>query len=132
MMASSRDPNTKTRCTERAMKHDSFGFGALLAVAVSFAMAGGAAHGQTARAEAAAPVVVQPGAAASIVQPLPPSRWTVQQIRQAFDLADSDSNGVLTRAEAAHLSIMPRSFEEMDQNKDGILSRAEYEGAFAQ
>jgi Ca2+-binding EF-hand superfamily protein len=62
--------------------------------------------------------------------PVPASRWTPQQIRQAFDAADSDSNGELTRAEAQQLAIQPRSFEDMDQNKDGVVSRSEYESAF--
>jgi hypothetical protein len=62
--------------------------------------------------------------------PIPASRWTPQQIRQAFDAADADSNGVLTRAESQQLAIMPRSFEDMDDNKDGFVSRSEYENAF--
>jgi hypothetical protein len=62
--------------------------------------------------------------------PVPASRWTPQQIRQAFDAADADSNGALTRAESQQLSILPRSFEDMDENKDGIVSRSEYENAF--
>jgi Ca2+-binding EF-hand superfamily protein len=53
------------------------------------------------------------------------------QIRQSFELADSDSNGQLTRAEAQQLTILPRSFEEMDENKDGFVARAEYESVFA-
>ena len=61
---------------------------------------------------------------------IPASRWTPQQIRQAFDAADADSNGTLTRAESQQLAIMPRSFEDMDENKDGVVSRNEYEGAF--
>src|SRR5947209_16094391 len=63
--------------------------------------------------------------------PIPASRWTPQQIRQAFDAADADSNGVLTRAEAQQLTILPRSFEDMDENKDGVVSRGEYESAFS-
>ena len=62
--------------------------------------------------------------------PLPAARWTVAQIHEAFDRADTDSNGELSRAEAQRLAVLPRSFEEMDQNKDGVLVRAEYEGAF--
>jgi hypothetical protein len=78
-----------------------------------------------------APTVVQaaPGQAV-VVQPLPPSRWTLQQARQAFELADSDANGELSRAEGQRLTILPRSFEEMDANKDGVLARAEYEAVF--
>ena len=62
--------------------------------------------------------------------PLPAARWTVAQIREAFDMADTDSNGELSRAEAQRLAVLPRSFEEMDLNKDGVLTRAEYEAAF--
>jgi len=62
--------------------------------------------------------------------PLPAARWTVAQIREAFDLADTDSNGELSRAEAQRLAVLPLSFEDMDQNKDGVLTRAEYEAAF--
>jgi hypothetical protein len=69
------------------------------------------------------PVPYKPG-------PIPASRWTPQQIRQAFDAADADSDGVLTRAESQQLAILPRSFEDMDENKDGVVSRSEYEGAF--
>jgi hypothetical protein len=81
----------------------------------------------------AAPAAVQPGAAAAAppAAPAPASRWTADQIRQAFDLADSDTNGELSRSEAQRLTILPRSFEDMDQNKDGVLSRVEYQAGFA-
>jgi hypothetical protein len=39
---------------------------------------------------------------------------------------------VLTRAEALQLTIVPRSFEDMDENKDGVVSRAEYQKVFVQ
>lgn len=65
------------------------------------------------------------------MQPLPPHRWTVQQAREAFESADADANGELTRAEAQRVVAMPRTFEDMDRNKDGVVARAEYEAAFA-
>jgi hypothetical protein len=74
------------------------------------------------------PVVIVPAPAP---RPLPPSRWTAVQIRESFDLADADGNGQLTRAEAQNLTIMPRTFEEADLNKDGVLVRSEYEALFA-
>ena len=88
-----------------------------------------AAFAQQAPAAVAAPtlpVVPAPSAA----QPLPPPHWTLAQIRQAFTLADGDSNGELSRGEAQRLTIVPRPFEEMDQNKDGVLTRIEFETAF--
>lgn len=74
-----------------------------------------------------APATVQPLPAAPGLPPPPPARWTATQIREAFDLADSNSNGELTRAESQQLRILPRSFEDMDQNKNGVLDRSEYE-----
>jgi hypothetical protein len=78
-----------------------------------------------------APAALQPGAPVAVpAPPVPAARWTPEQIRQAFDMADSDSDGQLSRAEAQRLSILPRSFEDMDRNKDGMLSRSEYEAGF--
>ena len=80
-----------------------------------------------------APAAVQPGVpgTAAAAQPVPAAKWTAQQIRQAFDAADTDSDGQLSRAEAQRLSILPHSFEDLDQNKDGVLSRSEYQAGFA-
>jgi hypothetical protein len=79
-------------------------------------------------AASAASLPVVPVAPAT--QPLPPNRWNAEQIRQAFDLADANADGQLSRQEAQRLVIMPRNFEDMDQNKDGVVSRAEFEAAF--
>jgi Ca2+-binding EF-hand superfamily protein len=68
---------------------------------------------------------------AAHAQPLPASRWTPEQIREAFQRADANGDGVLTRAEAQHLPIMPRSFEDTDLNKDGVLTLEEYLASFA-
>ena len=77
------------------------------------------------------PAPAAPAAAAPAAQPVPAARRTLAQIRQAFDLADTNSDGQLTRAEAQRLAIMPPfSFEEMDVNKNGFVDRGEYEGAF--
>src|SRR4051812_32898439 len=69
---------------------------------------------------AVSPVQLPQGTNAQV--PIPPSaRWNVAQLQQSFHLADSDGNGQLTRAEAQQLIILPRPFEELDANKDGVL-----------
>jgi hypothetical protein len=77
-------------------------------------------------AQPVTPAAPAPPAARS----LPPTRWTAPQIRESFEFADGDSNGELTRAEAQQLTIMPLDFEAMDENKDGVVTRAEYEAVF--
>ena len=81
----------------------------------------GAQVGTTPPAAATVPGTVVPAV------PLPAGQWTVAQLRQSFLLADADSNGALTRAEAQQLAILPGSFEALDGNKDGLLTRDEYE-----
>jgi hypothetical protein len=101
-----------------------------LAASLVLAMGLGAARAQQPQAPAVQPTLpIVPAVPAA--QPLPPHRWTAQQIREAFELEDTDSNGELTRAEIQRVVILPRSFEDMDQNKDGVVTRAEYEAAFS-
>jgi hypothetical protein len=84
------------------------------------------------QSDAPAAAVVPPAPAVQpATQPIPAARWTLAQLRQAYDLADTDSDGRLSRAEAQRLAIMPRSFEDLDLNKDGVLERGEYEGSIA-
>ena len=58
-----------------------------------------------------------------------PGPYTAVQIAQSFLGADANRDGELTPAEARRLTIVPSSFEEMDRNHDGILTRSEYEDA---
>lgn len=110
------------------MKH----FALQLVVALSAPVAISAIAQTPSTPAPAAPAAVQPGASATVApQPVPAAKWTAEQIRQAFDLADSDGDGQLSRAEAQRLSILPHSFEDLDQNKDGVLSRSEYQAGFA-
>lgn len=101
----------------------------LLVVAACAAGCVAGAHAQSAPA-APAPQT-QPPIPAPVTQPLPANRWTPEQIREAFQLADANSDGQLTRAEAQRLPIMPRSFEDTDLNKDGVLTLDEYQASFA-
>jgi hypothetical protein len=50
----------------------------------------------------------------------------VDQARSFF-FADANHDGDITRAEFGRLSIATMTFEEMDRNYDGVISRFEYE-----
>ena len=56
-----------------------------------------------------------------------PAPFTALQIAQSFLGADANRDGELTKGEARRLAIMPSTFEEMDRDHDGILTRFEYE-----
>lgn len=53
--------------------------------------------------------------------------FNATDVARSFFFADANHDGELTRAEAARLSILTLTFEEMDRNFDGIISRFEYE-----
>ena len=100
----------------------------MLAIAACF---GALVHAQAPPSSAPVPAGVPPATTAPVAQPLPPSRWTAAEIREAFQRADANGDGHLTRAEAQHLPIMPRTFEDSDLNKDGVLTPDEYQASFA-
>jgi len=55
---------------------------------------------------------------------------TPMDLARAFYDADYNHDGELTRAEAQRLTILPVPFDDLDRNRDGVLSRFEYEDAF--
>jgi Ca2+-binding EF-hand superfamily protein len=54
----------------------------------------------------------------------------VDPVRAAFDRADTDRDGRLSRAEAARLPTVGPKFEQYDENRDGYLSFEEYRTGF--
>jgi hypothetical protein len=53
--------------------------------------------------------------------------FAAADVARSFFFADANHDGELTRAEARRLSISTMSFEEMDRNFDGVISRFEYD-----
>lgn len=78
-------------------------------------------------ADPAAALMPPAGTGAAAAVPAASGRWTPAQVQQSFVRADANADGQLTRAEAQQLTILPRSFEDLDANKDGILSLDEYQ-----
>jgi hypothetical protein len=54
---------------------------------------------------------------------------TAQEIGAAFDRADTNQDGKLTRQESARFPAVEQRFEQIDSNKDQLVSREEFEAA---
>jgi hypothetical protein len=57
------------------------------------------------------------------------SGYSAVDLARSFLYADADHDGELSASEARGLAIAPMTFEEMDRNFDGIISRFEYQDA---
>lgn len=58
-------------------------------------------------------------------------KYTVAQIAQAFSFIDGNKDSKISRDEAAGFRGVARHFDEADINKDGVLSRQEFENALS-
>lgn len=67
--------------------------------------------------------------AQSTAAPATATTTTDAQVSAAFTKADKNSDGKLTRDEAASLPAVSASFDKADTNKDGTLSTAEFSKA---
>lgn len=68
---------------------------------------------------------------AGAAQPLAmgPGPYTAVDVARAFLGADRNRDGELSRAEARQLTLGSASFEELDRNHDGIVTRWEFDDA---
>jgi hypothetical protein len=53
--------------------------------------------------------------------------FSAVDIARSFINADGNRDGELSRSEARRLTLAMQSFEEMDRNYDGVITRGEYE-----
>jgi hypothetical protein len=60
---------------------------------------------------------------------IPPNSWTPEQLNDAFKRSDSNGDSRLSREEAAMWSGLSRRFDQIDSNKDGSISSAEFDEA---
>lgn len=63
------------------------------------------------------------GAAASVI---PRNKVTSKDLDAIFLQADTSKDGKLDRRETESLPIVSQSFEQLDSNRDGFISRAEF------
>ena len=60
---------------------------------------------------------------------IPANSRTAKQLADAFRQTDTDGNGSISRQEA-RLSGLSGDFNKADTNRDGVLSRAEFDQSF--
>lgn len=60
---------------------------------------------------------------------IPPNRWTREQLTRAFKRSDTDGDGRLSRQEATMWAGLSSRFDQIDANKDGSISSAEFDEA---
>ncbi len=70
------------------------------------------------------------GALAQQAQPGQPAQPATSTPEVAFMRADANSDGKLSKAEAAKMPALAAKFETLDKDKDGMLSMGEYMTAF--
>ena len=106
--------------------------GGLVGLGLSLAGATVAAATETPPKPApAAPLAGSPPAAPPTMPPImpPPSGMPLpSSIEQVFEMLDADRDGVVTLAEA--LKGVGEHFDAVDQNKDGVLDRSEFDSWF--
>ena len=79
---------------------------------------------------ALAAVVLAGASVAAIAQSQPaasePSARARLAVEAAFNRADNNNDGKLSRDEAGHLPAVALKFDDLDTNKDGFLSMEEF------
>ncbi len=73
----------------------------------------------SAQAQMQAPPVTAPRSAAA----------DTARMMEAFDRADSNRDGRLTKEESEHLPAVAQRFEQIDADRDGAISKKEFEEA---
>ena len=118
-----KQPTTNTLSTTSGLQRPFIAMGLLLALATLLAP-----HAQAQTAEPAA------AASAPASTPAPSAPPTVtyydpKDLERAFKFMDKTGDGKVSRDEASNFRGVSKHFDEADTNKDGFLSREEFDNA---
>lgn len=118
---------TTTTAPSRLTRPRLWMLGSLLAVAAAAALLATQAQAQTTAPAAAASAP----AAAPAATPAPPvvTYYDPKDLERAFKFMDKTGDGKVSRDEASNFRGVSKHFDEADVNKDGFLSREEFDNA---
>ena len=126
-----KQPTTKTipiRAPSSPARPRMVMLGSLLALAAAAALLAAQAHAQATEPAAAASA---PASAASA--PAPAASTTTfydpKDLERAFKFMDKTGDGKISRDEASNFRGVSKHFDEADTDKDGFLSREEFDNA---
>jgi Ca2+-binding EF-hand superfamily protein len=74
--------------------------------------------------------VIAAGAAIAQTTTAAPARPAGEEVKAAFQRADANADGKLTKDEATRMPAIAERFDALDGNKDGHLDEAEFGRAF--
>jgi len=95
--------------------------GALLALAAMAGLLATQAHAQTTEPASAASAPAPAASTATFYDP--------KDLERAFKFMDKTGDGKISRDEASNFRGVSKHFDEADTNKDGFLSREEFDNA---
>jgi hypothetical protein len=119
-----KQPTTITTASSRLARPHLLMLGSLLALAAAAALLAMQAQAQTsgpAAAPAAAPASTPASPAVTYYDP--------KDLERAFKFMDKTGDGKVSRDEASNFRGVSKHFDEADTNKDGFLSREEFDNA---
>jgi hypothetical protein len=97
--------------------------GSLLALAAAAALLAAQANAQTPEPAAAASAPAATPATPAVVY------YDPKDLERAFKFMDKTGDGKISRDEASNFRGVSKHFDEADTNKDGFLSREEFDNA---
>ena len=75
------------------------------------------------------PAAAAASRAATVQAPASAPRYAAGDLQQAFNFMDANRDGQISREEAAGFRGVARHFDQADADKDGFLSRSEFDAA---
>lgn len=75
------------------------------------------------------PASAQPAAAATADDIISPEKILARDVQAAFNRADTNADGKLSREEARHFPAVEARFDQIDANHDNFISRDEFDQA---